>query len=797
MVSPRWRKVLRDLWGSKVRTLLVVTSIAVGVFSVGMIAGTHVLLSRELTRAYLAINPASAILYTGGFGEELVRAVRKMPGVKEAEGRRALSVRVQVAADDWRRLVLFVVSDYDDIRINQIRPQDGKWGPSAREVLLERASLSTLRARIGDTIRVETPEGRLRELRVVGTAHDLNQFPTPLSGTAYGYITFDTLEWLGWQRAFNELHIVVDGAPEEARDVAYIRRVAQAVAKRVEKSGRPVSWTWIPTPGKHPADDVIQPLLIILGFLGVLTLVMSGFLVVNTMAAIMTQQVRQIGVMKAIGARTHQLLGMYLGMVAALGVAALALAVPLAGLASRAVTAYMASLVNFDVVNFDPGPGVVLLQVAVGLCVPLLASLYPTWVGTRRTVREAISDHGTRSVPSRQSALYQWAARIPGISRPLLLSLANTFRRRGRLAMTLVTLTLGGAIFISVMSVQKALFLTLDDALRYWKYDIAASFRRAHRIERIERVALTVPGVVAAESWGFATVRVQRPDGSESPNYQMIAPPGGSRMIEPDVIWGRWLVPEDESAVVITSDVLKEEPHLRVGDELTLKIGERESRWRIVGVVRSPHTGPALWTNYDYFSRVTRSVGRATNVRVVVDSDDPARLGRVAALLKERLEAAGMQVSGTETIAQVREPIVLQFNILIAFLLIMATLLAVVGALGLAGTMSINVLERTREIGVMRAIGASNRSIMQLVIVEGLVIGAISWVLGGLLAVPLSQLLSDAVGIAFTQAPLVRAFSPFGVVLWLGIVLFLAAIASLIPAWNAARLTVRDVLAYE
>jgi putative ABC transport system permease protein len=127
----------------------------------------------------------------------------------------------------------------------------------------------------------------------------------------------------------------------------------------------------------------------------------------------------------------------------------------------------------------------------------------------------------------------------------------------------------------------------------------------------------------------------------------------------------------------------------------------------------------------------------------------------------------------------------------------MAFLLAVIGGLGLMGTMSINVLERTREIGVMRAIGASNKSVRRIFIVEGIIIGVISWLVGALLAMPISKVLSDLIGAQFLSAPLSYTFSLTGVIIWLGLVIVLATVASFLPAWNASRITVREVLAYE
>jgi putative ABC transport system permease protein len=113
------------------------------------------------------------------------------------------------------------------------------------------------------------------------------------------------------------------------------------------------------------------------------------------------------------------------------------------------------------------------------------------------------------------------------------------------------------------------------------------------------------------------------------------------------------------------------------------------------------------------------------------------------------------------------------------------------------GTMSINVLEQTREIAVMRAIGAGDGAVIRIVLAQGLLIGALSWVLGAILAAPLSLGLSNIVGIAFLRAPLTYTFSASGCLLWLLIVILLSALASVLPARNASRVSVRDALAYE
>lgn len=798
MLSPRWRKVLRDLWGNKTRTALVVLSIAVGVFAVGMIAGTQVIVTRDLASGYAAVNPASATLYTEPFDDDLVQAVRGMREVSEAEGRRGVTVRLKVGPEEWRALQLFAISNYNDIRINKVWPEAGVWPPPKQSLLLERASLRPQlglgNAAVGDTVLIKTPGGKTRELEIAGLAHDIHLIPAFFAGRAYGYVTFDTLEWLGEPRNYNELSITV---AENAGDKEHIRRVAEKVRDKIEKSGRTVLGTEIPEPGKHPLSGGIQAMSLLMGTMGLLALLLSGFLVINTVSALLAQQVRQIGVMKAVGGRTGQIMGMYMGTVLVFSLLSLAVAVPLGALGAGAMVRFVAGLFNIDITSFSIPLRVVALQAAVGLLVPLLAALYPVISGTRLTVREAVSNYGIGKGQFERGFIDRLLRRAVNLPRPLLLSLRNTFRRKGRLALTLVTLTLGGAIFIAVFSVRASLLLTLDDALEYWKYDVQVDFRRAYRVEQIETEALRVPGVVEAESWGWTGMRRIRLDGGESNSLFMVAPPAATRMLQPVLIEGRWLLPEDENAIVINTDLRKEEPDTKVGDEVTLKIEGRNTTWRVVGLVRGVLTGPIAYANYPHFGTVLRDAGHAGSVQVVTERHDGVSQSEVAKALEDHFERAGMRVSSTRTTADLRATIESQFNMIIVFLLIMAILLAVVGGLGLMGTMSINVLERTREIGVMRAIGASDGSVRQIFIVEGILISVISWFVGGVLALPISKLLSDAVGLAFMDAPLSYTFSASGALIWLLVVIILAALASFLPAWNASRISVREVLAYE
>src|SRR3954449_1534763 len=427
MIRPRWRKVMRDVSGNKTRTLLVVLSIAVGVFAVGTTAGTWVMMSHDLAADYAAINPSSAILFTAPYGDDQLRSTRNMGGVREAEGRFTLTVRLKTGPDEWRDLRLEAIDDYQDIRLDKVRPESGAWPPPAQEALIERASLGLTNSNVGDQLVIRLPDGGQRDLRIAGLAHDLNKVPSSFSGIPYGYITFDTLEWLGYPRSFNSLHVLVDGNVADGR---HVRSVIDEVKDGIEQSGSTVYWMWIPEPGTFAADDVLQPMVVVLGTLAFLSLFLSGFLLINTTSALLMQQVRQIGMMKSIGAGNGQIMRLYLGMVLIFGLLALSIAIPVSSLVASGITRYLAGLINFDFVGFRIPLQALALEIAVGLLAPLVAALYPIASGVRITVRNALDFYGIAGGQFGDSVTDRLLRHIGRLPRPLLLSLRNTFRRK-------------------------------------------------------------------------------------------------------------------------------------------------------------------------------------------------------------------------------------------------------------------------------------------------------------------------------------------------------------------------------
>ena len=811
MGSLRWRKVTRDLWHNKTRTILVVISIAIGVFAVGMILHTALLVATQVQADYRQSNPAHAIVYAGALDDDMIGAIRTIPGVLDAEGRSSTTVRVRTSADDWSAIIVRTFADIDDIRIERVLPvssfdavptleaERGTWPPGSHDLIVERSSfllpnMMPANLRIGDTIELETLAGKRRSVTLSGLAHEPNSIPATFMGQAIAYVDQETFEWLGGGKHYDQVNVITTAS---AQDSAAILAVAKEVEEKIERSGRTVYAKEVVEPGKSPRDTILQGMIGMMFPLGLMSLLLSSFLVINTINALMSQHVRQVGMMKAIGGRNDQIAIMYFGMVALFGVLALLVAVPLAAYVTGITADLLAGFLNTAFPAYSLPPAVLALELVIGLIVPLLAAARPILKGTRITVREALSEYGVGHGRFGRSALDRLLSHVRLLSRPVLISLRNTFRRRGRLVLTLFTLILGGAIFIAVTNVRTSLTQTLDDALLYWQYDVSIAFNKGYRLDQIEQVARSMPEVAEVESWDFSALRRLREDGSESDNLLVAALPPATTMLSPTLIDGRWLLPGDENAIVINQEVAKTEEDIGIGDTMTFKIDGRETDWVVVGIASVIGSGRVAYVPYPYYSHIARNVDRASQVQVVFTSDDEDVITSASAALEDAYEAAGFQVAYSQTVVRIREQNEFYFRIIVVLLLIMAVMIAAVGALGLTGTMSINVLERTREIGVMRAIGASNGMVRNIVLTEGVLIGLISWMVGAVVAMPLGRIMSNGVGFAFFQMPLSYAASPDGIGLWLIIVLVLSVLASLLPARNASRLTVRETLAYE
>ncbi|MFC2029183.1 ABC transporter permease [Chloroflexota bacterium] len=796
VVRPRWSKVLADLWDNKTRTLLVVASIAVGVFAIGTIANAFAILSEDIDASYAKVNPANVTIITDHFDDEFLNSVKRAPGVADAEGRHHLSVSVIKDGEPRKNLDLVAINDFADSRIGLVELKEGRSFPNENELLIGFDAMSDPGYRVGDLLTVELADGTVRQLPVVGIVADQSAEMDPTQSTR-GYVTHDSLEWLGESTDYERLLVTVSG---DSNNEAHIESVATALEDKVERSGREAYRTLTAMSGDHPQRQMVVAILGVFGALGVLVMLLSTSLIFNTLNALINQNLRQIGVMKLIGARSYQILGMYLVLILLFGLIALLFAVPAAALAGYGLAWFLAFMMNASLQGFRFIPSTVLIQLIIALIVPLLAGFVPVRSGSKTKVRRAISDDRLGDAPTVSSLWHRLGTWMRWLSRPVVLSIRNTFRRKGRLLLTLFTLTVSGAIFIAVFNVRVSMQEYMVQMQQHFIADITLSLGRPYRISTVEQAALQVPGVEHIEAWTGAGAEVLDQSGNVVENLQISAPPAGSALIDPEMIAGRWLLPGDGKAIVVSDAIRDTYPDIKPGETLRLSVaGGQEEDWTLVGIFSFPNfVGDLLaYAPFEAVADIQNAPHHATSYRLVTRDQTSIGQERISASLDQYLRERGFDVRSPQTGAEMREMTVQMISILVSLLLMMAVLTAIVGSIGLTGTMGMNVLERTREIGVMRAIGAVDSAIIKSVVIEGAFIGLISWAVALPLSFPISFLLLTIISTSMQLAQIPLAVTVQGMVIWLGVVLVLTALASVWPARNAARLTIREVLAYE
>jgi len=310
--------------------------------------------------------------------------------------------------------------------------------------------------------------------------------------------------------------------------------------------------------------------------------------------------------------------------------------------------------------------------------------------------------------------------------------------------------------------------------------------------------------VKAVEMWNLGGGQIRptsQPESDDDEGVLMFGVPLPTSLYGPQMRAGRWLRPEDTNAVVLNQE-LAEEAGVSLGDWVTVDHGvEGETSWQVVGLLFDPMIANSAHVPRQTMQRELNRVGKANSVWIQTVRGDPDSEVAAAGHLRQYFDEHQLDLEpggtffGQDTASEATAAIVANFSMISTLLAIMALVIGFVGGIALSGVLSLNVLERTREIGVMRAIGASSGAISRLFIGEGLILGWLSWAIALPLSIRAGQFMTQAVGESF-NTNLVYIYKPTGALYWLGIITVLSILASFLPARRATRISVRDSLAY-
>ena len=809
-------KLLRDIQATWERMVMMVIAISVSliVFSGMWYARTLVL--SNTTNGYLSTNPSSAriTLETGVMPDkidEFIAAAKAEPGVIDATMRQVTNVRLQKESGGLKSLQLFVAAETDPMRIATFKIEQGAgWPPPPDGILIERSTLESLNLNVGDQVDVLGFDGRPAQLTITGSVHDQS---LALAGqtAGVGYIQTGTLSLLGKPPALDQLVITVADQPGlevQSRDRETIVQTALRLVERLKATpGIVIKQVAVPTPYEHPHQAISYTVLSALSAFGLLSLILSSILIATMFNGLLTQQIPQVGMMKAIGARSSRILQLYVIMVLLVSVLATVLAfVPGMILGRTLAQMVLSSALNIDVVSLSIPWWILSTVILAGVLVPLLIAIPPLLQASRRTVREALDERGVVDQPGRITTdLFSWLGRLRGVDRKLMVAFRNLFRRQARLFLSVGLLATGGAIFVSGLNVMagfQAIPYTIYDEQRW---DVEIRLGEPASSSELTAIVEKVAGVSRVETWNITTTSIQNvgeinvtrtyPDQGHGSLSLTAIPPATSMITPPQITEGRWLNPDDTDAVVLPPSIRQTMPDVKIGDSVQLSVEDRQTTWRVVGITGGMG-GSCPCVTQEGLERASGRQDRANVVRIITNQHDKEARIAIGQAAAQALIEDGIKPQEPRSIDAVVASTEGHSVILVGVILLIASTIGIVGLIGLGSTMSTSVIERTREFGVMKAIGASGSTIRRLVVFEGIFIAAVSCVVAVIPAIALTWAMGAGLGNLFLSTPIPFEVSAQGIAIWILVVIVGAAVATFAPAAQAARLTVREALAY-
>lgn len=798
------RTALCKLWGDIAATpgryAMMIIAIAVSSAAIIAMLLAYSVLTRAVQSNYMATNPAAAQLMVGpidvmggadvvGRAESILSLVRKNPSISDAEVGANTYFKVEVTPNQFVAALIFIVPDLEKVRINKVRLDAGEW-PRRGEILLERKALGVAHVSLGDSLKLIGKNGVTHSLAVRGTVHDPALGPADTEHVIYVYMSQTT--FLELNESPGESFIKFTVSPEQLNTAA-IESIAADTVKNITPL-MAVHEVRVPPPAQHPHQTQMTSGLRMLLLLSVLAVVLGAVLIATTLWGLLAQQVRQIGIMKTIGASSVQIFSLYLILVTAIGVVALLIGFPLGILAGNSLISMAADLLNLNITDSSLPLGLWFFSVMFCIGLPVLLVIYPIHIAATKTVRAALDDYGVDKVFSGANKTY---LRLNFLSPIWAMTLRNVFRRRGRLSFTVLLLATAGATFLSSQNLLASWDALGLKAQTHRFYQIEASFSESNSQQSISAVLQKMSGINKVEFFnkygvspvaqnGLAIERVY-PDGGHG-SLKLYAVPVQTNMFSLVLIKGQWLSAQGVDEVVLNQ---RAQTSLfydkKIGDMIDVRIHDKNKRFRLVGIMNEPLMGAGLYVNQIYST--------PNSFRLRLDDVSASNIEKFSVQLEHEFKAAGITLGAFTTENHRKKSGNGHLMIMVLILVMIAVAMIVVGFISLATVMSTNVSERLREFAVMRTLGAKNPTVFSLIINESLLIALCSFLvalpIAGIFSLLMAQMLAG-----MSMEPLSVVVSVKGVLSWLCIVVVGAVLAATVPALNAMRFTIREVLTY-
>ena len=786
-MNMRWRKVLADWRAYRMQISLIGIVLMLGTSGVIATLDAQAVLRREIAASYRGAAAPDLVLWFEAIDAPLLALVAAQAGVAAVDARRIVYTRIAGAAGADYPARLSLVSNPLAMRLGHVHRHDDSSPGADGGVWIEQSGQSLLGLRAGDTLHLRSPGGSTVDVPLAGYVHDPGVAPSTQERVLYAYASSSWALRLQQEAEPDQLLVQLDRNSPSGDAAELGRQIAEAT----KAEGREVLRIEVP-PAGHPHALLMTALLRVFGALSALAYTSSAAWAAYMVALWMKREVRVVGILKTLGARSYQIALQYLALGAPLVLLAAAVALPLGAALGRALVRHYAASLNIDVADASVPTALRGFELALALGLPLLAVALPILRAARMTPRQAIHDAGV-VLPTGAG---RWRARLLRLPGQLqwTLALRNSFRRPWRLTLILLALGSGGALLLTTHSNYESLMQVIDRSLEEQGHDLELIMQQPAPAATLEAIARKQPGVAVAEAWRRAVVAMgdETAASHAGARVPLQGYPPSSQLFRLRVVQGRAAVDGAGDEVLVTRALADREPRARLGQTLTLRFRERETRVHVVGLVEEIAQAQ-LYAPSAAFEAVTGLGDAAGLVRIKARG---TALPELANTLDQAFLQAHHAPGQIVTRDEVRDALDEHFKVVGDFIQMVALATALIGAIWLAASSSLNVQERTREIGVLRALGATPRTIAAVFIAEGAAVALLSALVAIALSLVLTSALNGAAATGLLHVSVPLRFSVSGLAI-LGAGLVVVTLAVGLAVQRVMRLSARDALAYE
>lgn len=785
-MSTLTRKSWQDIRRRWARSLFTVATIAVAVAGLGMFALPSLMdgaMNRQIDHDQLHDIRifTDDVVVTAEEEAEL----RDLPGIAAVDTRTTFYTRLTVG-DRREDARLVGVKDFANQTVNVVSVESGE-APRGAQALTDpqNGKSGRLSGRSGQVVEVADTAGATHSLTISGTGRSLDFSQIATEGAIVLYVPQETVNSIAGASGVDVFDIRVDD-PEQAEAIA--SQVQAWLSERHPGIGFPDLPLTRP-PGTWPGQDVFDNFVTLFYVGGVLALISAVALISNTMTTMVAEQRREIAIMKAIGGRRRQVALSFLRTAGMLAVAGSTLGAAL----GIPFSSYLARFIGTEFLGITIDWGiawpVVIGSLLVGLIGTTLAAVPALRRGTSIPVREGLQSTNSSSGDGMSKAL----RRVP-LPSTAKIGLRNITRRKARALGTTMQVGLAVGVALGMLAlgvtVGRVTADTWDtmewDVIVFQKSNVALDSQAAEILGGLDGVSVAAPQL-------YNDLRIE---GNQYESWGIVPE---ANLYHPDLEAGRWLTAEDSAArapVAVIGHAMSAQLGLKAGDTLVAESARGEVRFEIVGIDRVlGNNGTTVFIPFETFLGL---LGRSdTNAYWLLSaSQEETAIDRLAAAAEDALTSAGYPV-GTEIHYVERKANLASNRTLVGVLAVMGVPIVAIGLIGLVNMMTMNVIERTREIGILRCLGARSGDVQGIFRSEALAVAALGWLLSVPLGWVIGKLLVEIVAELFDFGDLPYIFPVWYPPLALVATLVLAALVVMPPLRRASHLKPGDALRYE